>query len=150
MRKYAALVAVMVSGMESSSFSLAGNWWADQMMKNTLRTIKTLTAACAVILFLIGRVQADTWDILAANLKQDTLQQGSSEEKFHLLQQLIANDEFKDFNKASTTTVGGGGSYVDMVDAFLNVTSTSSSWEQDRSSFCRLLMTRLPQRVHFL
>jgi hypothetical protein len=104
----------------------------------TKSTLGTITAACTIILSLTGQVRADTCDILAANLKQDTLQQGSSEEKFHLLQQLIANDEFKDFNKASTTTIGGGGSYLDMVDGFLNVASTGSTWEQDRSRFLSL------------
>jgi hypothetical protein len=96
-------------------------------------------AVAAALLGLPGLAQAQTTcDILAANLRQDVLIQGSTASQFAEHRRAICTSANSSWGSASGNTLDGSISIPSYVDATLGTSSNASNWGSNFSSFCSL------------
>jgi hypothetical protein len=100
-----------------------------------MRLLVRLALTLLASIYSTNALCDDVCAILASNLKPDVLVQGSGFEQFSQLQQLVADSRFASWGNASSSSLGGGFSIPDEVDAFLNTKSDSSNWGNNRSQF---------------
>lgn len=110
------------------------------------RTLLCVAALYGVFLMQPAHAQdaQDVCGILASNMKQDVLEQGSDQQQLQQWQTVVKEDRYKNFSTASSDKINSGLSVVDVVYTGLGISGTlsgshdASTWEKDRDSFLNI------------
>jgi hypothetical protein len=106
------------------------------------RLVGSAIASIALALSFTASAQSDDeiCRILARNLQPDVLQQGSSEQQFSQLKQLVGDQRYDDWGKASSSSNSFSGKFSipDEVDSAIgdDQHSNESNWELVVPNFC--------------
>jgi hypothetical protein len=81
--------------------------------------------------------EATVCEILARNLKPDTLLQGSNSERFNQVKRLLSDNTYEEFKNASSSSLDGT-LLSEYVDIFLKTSSNDNSWKLHREQFLNM------------
>lgn len=97
-----------------------------------------ICSVCALKLSTAAAQDTQTCDIMAANIPQDVLIQGSSSQQFEAHKSAVCSQENNAWGSASSKTLDGQLTVPGYVDAILGTTSNAQNWGANFSAFCSL------------
>jgi len=98
-----------------------------------------INAAIAILFAFSSSAFADTTcDLLARNVPQDVLIEGSALQQFQYQKRLVCSSDNEAWGSANSKTLNGSLSIPGFVDAILGTSSNEQNWGQNLKSFCSL------------
>jgi hypothetical protein len=98
-----------------------------------------INAAIAILFAFSSSAFADTTcDLLAKNVPQDVLIEGSALQQFQYQKRLVCSSDNEAWGSANSKTLNGSLSIPGFVDAILGTSSNEQNWGQNLKSFCSL------------